>query len=472
MSINIKRNSKAIVFTLIAIVLIIFSFFYHKPNQADNGQVNDKSSYPGKLIAVSSEFSLQENMKEINSISSVYNQLSDKLVTNRLKFNQKIDEYMKDSLYNKNMINFIQVYSEDQETKKELFQFVVYDYYSFQTFFQPIQQIIPLSKNRYLYHINFRNKQDDKSMLLCFLKINDSKLISKSIYEESEPILSKVIDAKLFENNLIILNRRETTFFFPEIMKLDLQNNSLNKDVKDYDLRFSKSKKIRFRGVEPDYVFGGKILGKDKFIFQGDLNIDKNRFLPLNFLSITDSNMKTIEEFQSGYSIVNGNHTGVYDGTDTEYPISISPDRNRLLFLARYSGKPEKMGSIYEIQLWLSLLNLQDKTIRKILPMEVKKPAKKVTIRWNPINTDLVAISGVYGQEIEIIDINRKSRISIGRVYKHGRKIISMQWSPKGDKLGYLDNEGNIIVYNVKTNAYKIIDKNVCYFDIFWNNTM
>lgn len=171
-------------------------------------------------------------------------------------------------------------------------------------------------------------------------------------------------------------------------------------------------------------------------------------------------------------------------------PLSLSPEKDKLIFMARVLKTHVQEGDSDPAPLWLCLLNLKTYKIEKIVKISCSSGlwmfTRKIPIDWNTDNGKSLITFSLMNS---IIDVNKEPQNISMIIDIDKKKIIkswpweskSMRWSPDGKYLGMLrmksrnsddsDNEkeaGSLYVYELKTDTLKKIDQNKTGFEFYW----
>lgn len=254
---------------------------------------------------------------------------------------------------------------------------------------------------------------------------------------------------------------------YGDIIDLDKENNYKF----GYNIYYD-STKGKIDRKEKKYLYypqGAMFVGKNEGVIQNagsDTKIGGYRCYEniLLFLSRKDGLLK---EIKSGFS-----KTPLSYKSEIMSPLDISPDKDNVAFWAYYPRDvflPVYKNENKQCSLWLSIWNLRDNKISKIIRLASFKFdvcehfAKKLFIKYSPDpQYPLIAVT----PEKNIVIVDYKKKEIVKTIEKGLPK--SLRWSPDGKKLGFMMEDGKLYVYDLEKDSLKMIDEDNDYFDFFW----
>lgn len=256
-------------------------------------------------------------------------------------------------------------------------------------------------------------------------------------------------------------------YYYPGYL-YDYESGIIDKSpAQFFDKRFSASSDDSF-----PIPVGFKAAGDDVFLVQAILLINKNEIdksslyyggIDKNVVMLySNREQKILWKGSFGYSPFGINMGGFEKATS---PLALSSDGNKAAFLIRMKGtSPEDPFPLY-----LSVLNLKTKQFENVLeiPWGIEKGGlfyQRIFLKWNPRNdSNLIVLGASEKDRIYLIDVTKKKIIK-----EWNNQIRSIRWSPEGEKLGMLDNDSTLTIFNMKTKKEKVIADNKKYFDFIW----
>lgn len=142
-------------------------------------------------------------------------------------------------------------------------------------------------------------------------------------------------------------------------------------------------------------------------------------------------------------------------------PIAVSGNKKYAYFLSIFPSKDKNKS-----EGWLCELDIKKKKAQKILVVDDNPPLNYLSFYLRCCKAPGVNLMALFnGKEIQLFDINKRQCI---KKIKIESKIKSMRWSMTGNRLGILDFEGRLFIYDMDKNILIEVDQDQDYFDFIW----
>ncbi|MCE1247876.1 MAG: hypothetical protein LWY06_14635 [Firmicutes bacterium] len=159
-------------------------------------------------------------------------------------------------------------------------------------------------------------------------------------------------------------------------------------------------------------------------------------------------------------------------------PIETSPD-GKIFWLWTVLPDDSKKN---QYGIWLIQYSTVSKKLERLIKLSEGKDEDDVVsksrmmsigfnfIRCNPSDPKILAVTSYDG--ILLIDtVAKKVLKTISKEKKadqYSQRIFNLKWSPQGDKIAYLLNDGSISVYDLRTDKTDLAAKDKSIFDFIW----
>lgn len=313
------------------------------------------------------------------------------------------------------------------------------------------------------YYPKFNSAIAKSSNLVSFIRFNHQKDLNKSVSElkVGKEIAPSVRVRFTYENEVFdLLEYKDCVgFIFNDtFVKID------NKGKKAMDF-FYMSLPSLYDITGTHLASGGKFINKNSIIITSCYQHPDGSLQDFNSIIIIDLHSKSYKIIKNGYSIISDNYIEIY--RNTRIPIAVSPNKKQVASISRFPRKEKKRFKPYEIPVWVSIVNLEDSSVKKILKLNWITNYK-THIDWNQVNPNLIAVNDIKSKnEIYIVNIKSKKVYSIGRT-ENKKEIVNLKWSTDGNQLAYMDKQGYLFVYNLKKKKLKLLNSDESNFDFYW----